>query len=374
VILGIAIAIGVRTCRDPNAGLDYLPEEQQEALESGLILRDVTLEQQDENGQLLWRVNADEVTYSPDQESADLSNADGELYQDGELLYRFKADRGTILDNGQVIFLEDNIVATGIQNQMVLRGDRLEWDPEQDVLVVRDGITGTHPQVRAQANEARVYDRENRMELEGNVVATTVVDNPDVEPWLKLQGEALEWRWEDEDILSDQAIRVERFQNARITEVLTGQQGLVELPENRGTLTNNVQAELIEIPLNLTSDRAIWQVDEQTINTEQPIKVVNEEEEITITAQQGRLDLVEQIVYFTQDVVVTGTANDSSLTANSLAWNLVDQTVLAEGAVNYRQSDPAVTVRGPRARGRIEEQTVVVDGGQVVTEIDPNAE
>jgi len=374
VILGIAIAIGVRTCRDPNVGLDYLPEEQQEALESGLILRDVTLEQQDENGQLLWRVNADEVTYSPDQESADLSNADGELYQDGELLYRFKADRGTILDNGQVIFLEDNIVATGIQNQMVLRGDRLEWDPEQDVLVVRDGITGTHPQVRAQANEARVYDRENRMELEGNVVATTVVDNPDVEPWLKLQGEALEWRWEDEDILSDQAIRVERFQNARITEVLTGQQGLVELPENRVTLTNNVQAELIEIPLNLTSDRAIWQVDEQTINTEQPIKVVNEEEEITITAQQGRLDLVEQIVYFTQDVVVTGTANDSSLTANSLAWNLVDQTVLAEGAVNYRQSDPAVTVRGPRARGRIEEQTVVVDGGQVVTEIDPNAE
>jgi lipopolysaccharide assembly outer membrane protein LptD (OstA) len=70
-------------------------------------------------------------------------------------------------------------------------------------------------------------------------------------------------------------------------------------------------------------------------------------------------------------VVAVSRRNDGRLSANSLVWNLADQTVVAEGAVNYRQNNPAITVRGPRALGRIEAQTVVVSGGNVVTEIQP---
>ena len=374
LVLGVAIVIGMRACQNPEFGADYIPEEQQEALEAGLALRDVTLEQQDDDGQLLWRVDADEVTYSPDQASANLERPEGELYQDGQLLYRVKANKGRVLEDGQVIILEGSIVATGIQNQMVLRGEALEWRPQEDVMIVQDGLTGNHPQVRAQANEARVYDREKRMELNGEVIAVTVVKNPDTDPWLKLQGETLEWRWEAQGIASEKPIKIERFQEKSITEVLAGNRGLVELPKNQITVTDSVVMRVVDIPLSIAGDEAVWAVDEQTVEVDRSIKIVNEKEKVTTTAQQGQLDLAEQIVYLSQDVLVASNENDSRLVTDRLTWNLVDQTLLAEGAVDYRQGDPQVTVRGPRAKGRIEDQVIVVEGGRVVTEIVPNAD
>lgn len=61
------------------------PEEAEEAAEPGLTLRNVTLEQPDENGVLLWRVNGEEVTYSSDRQVALITRPDGELFQDGKL-------------------------------------------------------------------------------------------------------------------------------------------------------------------------------------------------------------------------------------------------------------------------------------------------
>lgn len=372
LVLSVAIVAGVYTWRSSTSRNSYISDEQQETLEAGLALQDVTLEQQDDDGSLLWRVHADEVTYSPDQESADLVRLDGELYQDGQLLYRVKANTGTIRDNGQVIFLEGQIVATGVQNQMVLRGQTLEWRPEDDVMIMPNGLTSSHPKVRSQANEARIYDRDSRMELIGEVIANTVVDDMEQEPWLKLQGEALEWQWETEVITSPEPLRVERFQDQRVTEVLTGQQGVVELPANQVTITEQVNVQIINIPLAIASEQAIWNIDGETVAVDRPIKIVNERENITFTAQKGQLDLAERVVYLLQEVVVEGDKNNSRLTTDRLTWNLGNQTLLAEGAVDYRQGDPQVVVRGPRAQGRIEEQTIVVNGGRVVTEITPN--
>ena len=121
----MAIAVGVRTCAPTGSFLDNIADDS-EQIDPGLTLRDVTLEQQDDDGQLLWKVDAEEVTYSANQQVANLVNPEGEFYQDGELLYRVKADRGIIRENGKLILLEDNIVATGIQNEMVINGQSLD--------------------------------------------------------------------------------------------------------------------------------------------------------------------------------------------------------------------------------------------------------
>lgn len=372
VIGFVAIAVGVRTCSPTGSWLDSTTDDS-EQIDPGLTLRDVTLEQQDDSGQLLWKVDADEVTYGANQETANLVNPEGELYQDGELLYRVKADRGVIRENGKLILLENNIVATGIQNEMVLNGQSLEWQPESQLMIIRNGLTGRHPQVRAQADEAYIYDAEKRMELLGNVVATTVTANPDVEPWLKLQGETLQWRWEAETLDTDRPLRVERFENQQVTQVLTGQRSLVELATERATLEGDVQGQLLDIPMSLTAEKAVWEVNEQIIQAEQSVRVVNSEEQITVTSQRGQFLLEEEVAIFNQDVLAIAAQNSGRLTANRLRWNLDDQTILAEGNVAYQQTDPQLTIRGERARGRIEAQTVLVDGGdRVVTEIVPN--
>lgn len=371
VILFIAIAVGVRACGDPSAVLeDDIPSTEENT--PGLTLRDVTLEQQADNGQLLWRVDAAEANYSPDQEVANLVDLEGELYEDGQVLYEVSADRGTIQGNGQTIVLEDNITAVGIQNGMVIQGQSLEWTPEQKTLVVRNGLTGSHPEIRAKANEARIYDSEKRMEFEGDVVATTVVEDPQVEPWLKFQGQTLQWNWEKETLDSQQQLKIERFKAGKVSEVLVGQKGLMELAENRATVTDGVNAQLLETQLTMTGNRAVWEVEKQLIQAEKDIRVVNAKEQVTVTAQKGQFNLAEQIAFFVQDVLLVGKRNSSRLTTERLTWNLRDQTVLAEGAVNYQQANPQVKILGPRARGRIQEQTVLIDGGQVVTEIVPN--
>ena len=47
-------------------------------------------------------------------------------------------------------------------------GNELEWLPKEDVLVVRNNLTGENKQVTASAKEARVFSRAKRMELFGS--------------------------------------------------------------------------------------------------------------------------------------------------------------------------------------------------------------
>lgn len=374
-LLTLAVIVGsVRACQ-----LSRLPGQQagdtEESIdpgEVGLTLRDVTLEQPDETGQLLWRVKGEEVTYSPDRQVAQIKRPDGELFQDGEIIYRVKADQGEIRQNGQIVFLQGNIVATGVQNNAVLRGNELEWRPEEAIMIVRDRITGTHPQLRAAAREARVYNRENRMELEGSVVATTVVKDPNAEPWLKLQTEKLVWFWEQERVESDQPLRVEQFKANSVTDVVTGRRGNADLARRIVTLNQDVTLQLLELPLQGNSDIAVWDVGKQTVQIDAPVQLVQPREQVVVTANRGQINLAEQQVTLNQNVRAQGQRNRSQLVANRLIWNVDDQTLLAEGDVNYQQGNPAVSIVGPRAVGQIQDQTVVVSGGRVVTEIVPD--
>lgn len=366
VLTAIVLVVGLRYLRH---GPQVPVVGEQAPVETGLTLRDVTLEQADEQGNLIWRVKAPEATYSTDLRTARVRQPEGEFYQDGELLYQVEAQSGEIREDGDFVFLEGDIVARGVQSNVVLKGQKLEWHPEGGLLIVEEDVTGDHPQLQAMAQSARVYDREQRMDLEGEVAANTVVSDSETEPWLKLQADALVWRWEAEEVESTQPLKVERFLANAITEVVTGDRGLVDLAAAQVTLFDNAVVQLLTLPLQVTSDRLLWNVDQEQILLERPLRMVNPDQGVVLTAQQGRLEIAAETVYLNRAVEVISDRNDGRLTSDRLTWNLQDQTVLAEGAVDYRQGNPALRVRGPRALGRIEAQTVVVSGGQVVTEI-----
>ncbi|ASC69125.1 Lipopolysaccharide export system protein LptC [Halomicronema hongdechloris C2206] len=343
-----------------------------EAIDSELFLQDVTLEQSDENGDILWRVKADEVNYGPDRKVAQVTNPDGELFQDGRVVYRVTAERGEIRENGKVIFLQENIVARGIDNKMVLRGQQLEWHPDKDEMILRDGITGDHPQVDATAQEARIYNQAQRIELIGNVVATSVVEDPQTQPWVKLQTEWLEWLWAEERLRTDRPLTVEQFEQEKVRDTVTGQEGEMDLARRIVTLRDDVNLQLLEFPLQARSDVMTWLVSEEEIRINQPLRLYQPEDKITITAQQGVMDLRRTVAVLQQQVEAVGQTRDARLKADRMTWDGTDQTIVATGNVFYQQGDPAVTLRGPRAVGRLDNETIVVNGGRVVTEITPN--
>ncbi|PSN17934.1 LPS export ABC transporter periplasmic protein LptC [filamentous cyanobacterium CCP5] len=370
--MGLALLV-FRACQLPNPlQPDAADTPDSEVTESGLTLRDVTLEQPDENGQLLWRVKGDEVTYSPDRQVAYVTSPDGELFQDGKVIYRVQADTGEVRENGQVIFLRGNIVATGVENQSVLRGNELEWRPEEDRLIVSEGITGNHPQIQAEARRAEVFNREKRMVLEGDVMATAVAVDGETESPIKLQAERLVWFWEAERLETSQPLRAEQLEAGKVTDFITGDRGQLDLAAMVLNLQQNVEMRLLEFPLRVTSEAALWQVEEQQVQINQPLRLLQPEEEVVVTAQSGRMDLENEQVYLIGSVSAQGQNNQTELTSDRLRWDLPQETVVAEGNVTYQQGNPQLRLQGSRAVGRLDNQTVVVDGGPVVTEIVPN--
>jgi lipopolysaccharide export system protein LptA len=302
---------------------------------------------------------------------------DGELFQDGEVIYNVTADTGEMRDNGNTIVLRGNIVAKGIQNGVVLRGKEMEWRPQEDVLVIRQDVTGSHPQLRATADEFRVFNRENRMELQGNVVANTVVEDPKTEPWLKLQAQQLAWDWDQERIDSPAPLRIEQFKDTTITEVVQGQRGQVNLGDNVATLQGAVTMQILDIPLTASSEALEWRVAEEQINLNQPLTVTHPTQNLVVTARQGTMNLADEVITVSQNVVAVRQEPQSRLTTDRLTWTIPSQTLLAEGRVNYQQTNPTLNLNGSRGIGRLQEGIFTVDGGannggQVVTEIVPN--
>ena len=370
LVIGVLL-VGIRTCQSANrAGLDFADGDKadDQGAEPGLTLKDVTLEQPDVNGQLLWKIYGDQVSYSPDQGTATIQNPDGELFQDDNLAYQVKANAGEIYQNGKAIYLRGDIVATVVESNLVLEGDELEWRPQEDLLVVRNGITGDHPSLNAAADEARVLNQGRQVELNGQVIANTTED-----PLLKLQTESLIWFTDEERIEGNDPLKVEHFEEGKVVDWVYGDTGQVDLANTIVTLSQNVQAELLELTLKMATDVLIWQVNDDLLAANQPVQINQAERAVTVTADRAEMDLNQQVVRLFQNVQAIGQKDQTQLTADRLTWTLPTQEVLAEGNVDYRQAEPPMHLTGPEALGKLDEQTIVVSGGRVITEITPNS-
>jgi LPS export ABC transporter protein LptC len=244
----VVLVVALRTC---GSGSDLANRDPGQKIDAELTLQTVTLEQPDENGKLLWRLKAESVVYSPDNQRAELQGLKGEFFQESQTIYTVVADEGEVQQNGETLFLRGNLVATGTENKLTLKGEKLKWQPKQDLLMMGnfeddaalvglDGkpakaptaenssteaapqttaqtsqpdakpnvqadsqpkaapVVGFNPQIEAVAQVVKVYNQENRVELAGEVAAKSKAT-----PWLAFQSENLLWFTERQLIEAD---------------------------------------------------------------------------------------------------------------------------------------------------------------------------
>lgn len=358
-------------CRQGNRGVERLAEDSSAAqqVNSNLVFNNITLEQADESGKAMWKVKAEQVTYSPDQKVAEVTDPDGELYQDGKAVYRVQGEKGEVRKDGDRIFLRGNVVATDIQSGAILRGNELEWLPRKDLLIVRGNVRGTHPELQASANEARVSNRQRQIELTGAIRATTLD-----EPTMKLQGQHIVWKLDQKMVISDRPILVQQIQSGKVTDQAESNRAEVNLQAKTVKLLQNAVLTLADPPLQVSGNSLLWNVNQQTLISDQAVTAVQRQEQVTLTANQGRMEFKPKVAYFTGNVRATSQQNRSLLTSDNLTWNIDTQRVEATGNVTYNQPDPPATLRGPKAIGRLKDRTIVVSGGRVETQIVPQGE
>ena len=378
----IVLVVAMRTCTSGRNLADQTPGE---TIEAALTLQTVTLEQPDENGNLLWRLKAQSVTYSPDNQRADLTGLDGEFFQNGETIYTVTADQGEVLQNGETLFLRGNLVAKQPKDELTLTGERLRWQPKQDLLVIGNfeddvlgeaavtsaPVTGSNPQIEAVAQVATVFSQENRVNLTGGVLAKSKEA-----PWMTFESDRLTWLTQQALIKTSEPLKVERYASKdyqTVTDRLVGNTGEVRLAENTVTLNEAVQLESLTQPLTVRSEQAIWDLEAQTVALNRPVNMEQPERKITASANRASLDLAAEVVYLIGNVRARGEKNDARLAADRVTWQTATQAVEAEGNVRYQQAaNPEVSMTGPRAVGNFEQGTLAVTGGEssdVVTEI-----
>jgi LPS export ABC transporter protein LptC len=367
IILAVAVASNLVACGDRDRAADKIAEDSKpvQGTDGSLTYQNITLEQVDEKGQLVWKVRAKQARYSQDQKIAKIMNPTGELYQDGKKVFEIKATEGEVQQDGKKIFLSGQITATDTQDGTVLKGKELEWRPQDDILIVRNSLTATHPQMTATAKEARAYSRARRMEFLGGVTANSK------DPALRMKAERVEWLIATRVLRSDRPVQVERTVKEGQVDRASGDQATVNLATQVVQVTKNANFKLASPPLQVTSNAMTWSVRRQTVATEKPITVRQEADQLTLTANQGQLNLAAQIVTLVGNVRGNNDRTGGQLSADLLTWTLPSQFVEAEGNVVYTQINPPVRVTGPRASGKLDEQIAVVSGGRVTTEFIP---
>jgi LPS export ABC transporter protein LptC len=362
LMLGL-VACGVKSPINNHANISDSSRQ-----DSNLTFFDVTLEQADEVGRPVWRVKAKQAQYTKEKQIGEAQSPFGELYQDGKVVYQVKAEKADIEQDGKQLFLKGKIVATDPANGIVLRGNELEWRPQEDLLIVRNQINGTHKQLQAVAQEARVKTREQRMEFSGGVVATSA------DPQVKMQTEHLIWQIKAETLISDRPIEIDRYKNNQISDRGKGNSAKVNLKTKIATLAKNAQLESLDPPVQITSNSLTWNMNGETVSTNSPVRVFHKAENLTVTANQGEMKIPQKIVYLIGKVNAIGQRRQT-LNAQKMTWYLDKKLLEAQGNVTYQQVDPPVNFKGETAVGNLQTENIIVKGGgsgnRVVTEIIP---
>ncbi|MEA5534591.1 LPS export ABC transporter periplasmic protein LptC [Crocosphaera sp. XPORK-15E] len=338
--------------------------------ETSLMLNDATLEQSNEEGKLIWKIQVDEAKYSPDRKKANLTAVKGNIFQDGKIVLQIKADQGEIYRDGTEIFLKKNILAVDPRNKAVIRSQEVEWRPKDSLLIVRKDLKGSHPQLEVSAKEGKYNTREQKLELTGQIVGTSEKKS------LLLKTEHLIWEIPKQTIIADRLLKLARFQNKIITDNLTANRATVHLDKKQVVIKENIEFKSVKPPVQVASNEIIWNYKTRQVRSEKPVKLIHYQDNVTITGNQAQVEFAQNIAYLKGGVQGSSQSNEAKLYANNLTWNMASQTIEAVGNVIYEQHNPQFNLTGEKAVGTLNNKNIIVTNSnrqeRVVTEIFPD--
>ncbi|MDJ0597332.1 MAG: LPS export ABC transporter periplasmic protein LptC [Crocosphaera sp.] len=366
----LVLLLSLVACQSNQQASQTLETSGETRDETNLKLENATLEQSNAEGEILWKIQVDEAKYSPDRKTANLTAVKGNIFQDGKVVLRVKSDYGVIQRDGAEIFLRDNVVAVDPRNKAVLRSEEVEWQPEASLLTVRKNVRGSHPQLEASANEGKYNTREQKLELTGKIKATSE------QRQLQLKTEHLIWEIPKQTVIGDRLLTMIRFKDKTITDRLVANRARVLLDKKQIIVKENVEYKSIQPPLQIATNEIIWHYQTRQVYSNQPVQLVQYVQNITITGNKGHVNLAENMAYLKGGVQGISQMNDSKLYANNLTWNVIAQTIEADGNVIYEQNqNPKFNLTGEKAVGTLVDNNIVVTNSdrqeRVVTEIFP---
>jgi LPS export ABC transporter protein LptC len=324
-----------------------------------LAFEDISLEEADTSGKPVWKLRARRATYQEQTQVAQVENPVGLIYQKGVETYGVEAAKGEIYGDGDRIVMQGQVTVRHIPENALLKGDQLEWLPAEDQLILRTNINGTYKDLVLKAQEIKFSGQSNQMTVSGQVQA--VLKNSQ----LRFNTEAVSWVINEQRVKGDRPVQVEHFSETNPAEIIDRATALglnVDLASQRSTLQPQAVVNLGKPAFDVRSDALTWDSRGNRVESNVPVTIVNRNDQTTITAQQGNMDLGSQVVTLTGNVTGFSPPQQANLSANQVIWQLASNQVQALGNVLYRKANPVLEIRGSQAMGRLNEETLVVTG------------
>jgi hypothetical protein len=323
------------------------------------------LEQSNSQENSLWRIKAERTIYSKNKQTARLEKITANLLQDGELILQVSAKTGEIQDDGNVICLRDDIIVSDPRNQATMSSEEVEWRSQEHVLIVRGNLTGNQSDLKVTAQEGKYYPQTERLELQGNIVAIKR------EPSLELKTEHLVWDIPQQKVRSDRPLQIVHYQDKKMSDAkqreaerVVAERGEVRLAENTAQLQQNVELRSFTPKIQIATNSVIWNYQTRLVSTDRPTQIVDLDNQLTITGNQGQIDLNTEVAQLRGGVQGFDGRNQAKLYSQDLVWNIPTQIVEATGNVFYQQSDPQLDLTGDKAVGNLKENQVVVSNNR----------
>lgn len=341
----------------------------EERLETQLTLENAILEQSNTEGNIIWKVKSNKTTYSPDRQTAKLEEVTANLLENGKIILQLSSRKGEIKQNGAIILLQEQILVTDPRNQAVVRSELAEWQPAAQILKISRGIEGSNDNLEVTADRGIYSIERQSLELVGNIIATTV------NPSLRLKTDQLIWSIPEQKVIGNRPLEVVSYQNNRISDRVVAEQGNVDLQQNVISLQQNVEMRSQNPPIQIATNSLDWNYQTRIVTSDRPIQIIDLDNQLNIVANQGTIDLDQQIANLDNGIKGTNNRNQSHLYARQLVWDIPTEKVEATGNVVYRQVDPPLNLRGDKAIGTLNNNDVVITSknrqNRVITEINP---
>lgn len=347
------------------------------AVKGGVTFSDVVLARADTKGQLRWKLEAKGVTYGEGQSVSKAKSIKGQLYEKGRPIFDIVAQSGTVRQSDQQVRLQGNIQVSDRQNKLVFRGREAQWNAQSGVLTVQNGLTVTHPQLQLWAKVLQASQRGQVVRVSGQVVMETRPMADQSTGRLQLKANRALWQVAQQRVQAGEASTNPQQPTVEVKRLDVGQDpaialaGTVQANLNTGVVQLTTPVQLQRGSLQLATRTLTWDTQKQRIFSPELVQIQDAQRQISVLANQGTLLERESLVDLQGKVEMKGLRNDAQLTTDQLLWHTNTQRIEAVGNVNYQQTSPQFNLRGPRAVGRIADQTVRISGGNVVTEIVP---
>jgi LPS export ABC transporter protein LptC len=343
-------------------------------VEGGVAFSKVVLAQADAKGKLLWKFQAQGVSYSEGQQVAKAKTLKGQLFEAGRPIFDIAAEGGTVRQTNQQVRLQGNIRVVDRQRKVLFRGKEAQWNAQSGQLLVQNGLTVSHPKLQVWGNELQASKQGQEVRVTGNVTMETRGEQGGARR-VRLKTNQAVWKVDEQTFQAGSAGTADR-PSVAIEQIGTPEKSMALA----GTAQANLESGLITLlspvqlqvgSMTLTSRTLVWDTRSQKLAASELIQIQDPRNQISLLANRGTLEQSRNLVELQGNVEVKGLRNGARLNAEQLLWNTSTQRIEANGNVNYVQASPNLTLRGPKAVGKIAEQTLRMSGGDVVTEIIP---